>query len=59
MILPIEAMNPEQREALRSALLLAKARERAMSEARETEESEPDRRREVSRAREMGSTRRP
>src|SRR5215475_15214052 len=59
VVLPIEDMAPEQREVLRSLLLQAKARERAMSEARETEKSEPDRRREVGRARGMGSTRRP
>jgi phage terminase small subunit len=40
VVLPIEAMNPEQREALRSALLLAKAKERAMSQAQEAEEKE-------------------
>src|SRR5215475_3036094 len=38
VVLPIEAMNPEQREALRSALLLAKAKERAMTQAQEGEE---------------------
>ena len=40
VVLPIEAMNPEQREALRSALLLAKAKERAMSQAQQVEEEE-------------------
>jgi hypothetical protein len=40
VILPIEAMNPEQREALRSALLLAKAKERAMSQAQVVEEKD-------------------
>jgi phage terminase small subunit len=38
VVLPIEAMNPEQREALRSALLLAKAKGRAMTQAQEGEE---------------------
>jgi hypothetical protein len=40
VVLPIEAMNPEQREALRSALLLAKAKERAMNQAAEEGEEE-------------------
>ena len=40
VVLPIESMSPEQREALRSALLLAKAKERAMTEAQEGEEEE-------------------
>ena len=38
VVLPIESMSPEQREALRSALLLAKAKERAMTQAQEGEE---------------------
>jgi hypothetical protein len=40
VVLPIEAMNPEQREALRSALLLAKAKERAMNQVAEEGEEE-------------------
>ena len=38
VVLPIESMSPEQREALRSALLLAKAKQRAMSQAQEGKE---------------------
>src|SRR5262245_58942962 len=38
VVLPVEDMNPEQREALRSALLQAKAKERAISQAHNGEE---------------------
>jgi hypothetical protein len=38
VVLPVEDMNPEQREALRALLLKAKAKERAMRQAQEGEE---------------------
>jgi phage terminase small subunit len=37
VVLPVEDMAPQQREALRALLLQAKAKERAMSRAQETE----------------------
>jgi hypothetical protein len=40
VILPVETMTREQREALRSALLLAKTEGRAMTQAQEGEEED-------------------
>lgn len=38
VVLPVEDMAPQQREVLRSLLLQAKAKERAMSQAQEGDE---------------------
>jgi hypothetical protein len=40
VVLPVEDMAPQQREVLRSLLLQAKAKERAMSQPQEGEEEE-------------------